>query len=657
MEPAEVPYLPHLFAPLQLGALSVRNRVLISGHQPGLADGGVPGERYIAYQRARAHGGAGLQITGATSVHPTGGYASPAFLQNLDDRIVPGYQRLAEVVHAEGGCILAQLAHAGALGHDAGHELPLWAPSPVPAELYREIPHVMTVDEIAEIVAAFGAAARRVREGELDGVEIQAAYGLLIAAFLSPAANQREDAYGGDLDGRMRFLLEVVDAVRAELGPDQILGIRLPGDERVPGGINLPQMQAIAQRLEATGKVDFLNIIAGTNLDRFERVRHWPPTPAPHGLFVPLAAAIKQVVSIPIFTVGRIVDPRHAEQILAAGQADMVGMTRAHIADPELVAKARAGRFADIRPCVGANVCIARVMDGAELRCIHNPETGREATWGALVPATAPRRIVVIGGGPAGLEAARVAAMRGHRVELFEREGVLGGQLHLWAQSPATAEFGRIIAWQEAQLRALDVTVHLGRAASLDDIRALNPDVVIVATGSHPKRVQLPSQDGGSLSVLAPHEVLAGQATIVARAVVWDEGGGQAALSAAEALAQNGVQVTIVTPGFAVGEDVNVTVRIPLYERLLSVGAVFLPNSRVVAVGDSTVIVRNLYSGTEEAMTGVGLLVAWHGGQADDGLVAQLRGVGISAQAVGDCVAPRRVDIAMAEGAQVARHV
>jgi mycofactocin system FadH/OYE family oxidoreductase 2 len=660
MTPSSHSEFPHLFSALQVGPITLRNRVFVSAHQPGLAEGGLPGERYIAYQRARARGGAALQITGATAVHPTAGYLAPHMLANLDDRIVYGYRRLAEAVHAEGGRILAQLAHGGALGHTVGGELPLWAPSPVAAELYRQIPHEMAREEIAEVVQAFADAAWRVRSGGLDGVEINAAFGLLIAAFLSPYANHRTDEYGGGLDNRLRFCLEVVEAARRGAGPDLIVGVRIPGDERVIGGLDRDQMREVARRLEATGQVDFLNVIAGTNLDRFERVRHWPPTPAPPGLWVELAAGIKQAVKLPVFTVGRITDPRHAERILAAGQADMVGMTRAHIADPEIVRKAAAGRLNDIRPCVGANVCIGRLMDGAAIRCLHSPETGREAEWGPLRPAFRPKQVVVVGGGPAGLEAARVAALRGHSVDLYEREAALGGQLRLWANAPAMRELGKIVDWQAGQLQALGVRVHLSTDVSAEALAALGAEAVVVATGSQPKRASSRWGNVSGPAILSPQAVLAGEAPAARRAVVWDEAGGLPALCAAEALAEAGARVEIVTPGFAVGEDVTLTVRMPLYERLLSAGAAFWPNSRVVAVEPGAVRLQNLYSGQTTRLDEMDLVVDWSGNRADDGLWHALCAAASGAlevRAVGDCVAPRLVENAMAEGAAVAREL
>jgi 2,4-dienoyl-CoA reductase (NADPH2) len=288
----------HLLSPLRIGPKTLRNRVLVTAHVPGLAENHLPSERWIAYHRARTRGGAGLQITGATPVHRSGPLESPLCIQNYDDAIIPGYRKLAAAIHEEGGTFLAQLAHSAQTGSSSDVGRPLWAPSPVPSDLVQQIPHAMTEAEIAEVVAAFGAAACRVREGHLDGVEILGAFGYLLAAFMSPKMNQRTDRYGGSLDNRLRFSLEVVDAVRDAVGPDRIVGMRIPGDEQTEGGLTLADMTAIAKRLAATGKLDYLNVIAGSNSDRLMRWEHWPPTPAPHGLFVHLAAAIKAVVPI-----------------------------------------------------------------------------------------------------------------------------------------------------------------------------------------------------------------------------------------------------------------------------------------------------------------------------------------------------------------------
>nr|NIP75575.1 hypothetical protein [Xanthomonadales bacterium] len=360
---------PHLLSPINIGPKLIRNRVLSTAHVPGIEQGGLPGADYIAYQRARAKGGAGLQISGSATIHRTGSVGQGRSLDNTAPGIVEGYNRLAEAIHAEGGSFLIQLGHAAGTVNDTDVDRPLLAPSAVQSTLIRETPRAMALADIDEIVEAYARATERVRDGGLDGVEILGAFGFLPAAFLSPLSNRREDDYGGSLENRLRFSLRVIEAVRAAAGPDLIVGFRIPGDERVPGGLGVAELQEIAEHLAGTGKLDYLNVIAGTNYDRVQRMEHWPPTPAPHGLYVPLAAGIKPRVAIPVFTTGRITDPLMAEDILARGDADMIGMTRAQIADPDLVAKLQSGRSAEIRPCIGANLCIAQATEGKPLRC------------------------------------------------------------------------------------------------------------------------------------------------------------------------------------------------------------------------------------------------------------------------------------------------
>ncbi len=643
-----------LLSPLDIGRRTVRNRILSTAHVPSLAVDGVPGEAYVAYHRARARGGAGMQTTGAQPVHVSSGRGGQA-VANIDDRVIPGYRLLADAVHAEGGAIVAQLAHYGAgLNADTAGQ-PLWNVSGKAADLYRIQPHAMSIAEIAEVVDAFGAAAGRARAGNLDGIEILAAFGLLIAAFLSPCSNTRTDRYGGSVENRLRFALEVAEAVRGGAGPDLIVGMRIPGDEFVEGGLDIAQMVEIAPRIAASGHIDYLNVIAGTNLDRVHRATHWPPTPAPHGLFVELAVRIRDVVDIPVFTAGRVTDPVMAEEIVASGKADMVGMTRAQIADPELVAKISSGRADEVRPCVGANVCIGRALMGRPIRCLHNPETGRELDWGAAEPAGTPRKIAVIGAGPGGLEAALVAARRGHRVAVYEAESHLGGQFMMRASIPVWSEFMGAIDWRRRILEKLQVPVELGRRIGPEDISGLDADVVVLATGAVPVLPDLPTD--GSVRVVTPHALISEGAGGAVRAVVWDRAGGIVASGAMDAALGMGLSLDIVTPQFAVAEDTDVVRRVPLYERLLSGGARFHPNADVTGIEGGNVLIENVYSLEESRIGPVDLLVAWDGRQAVDGLRGAVEAAGIEVHVLGDALAPRSAEDAFAEGAMVGRRL
>ena len=657
MNPSPHPRFPHLLSPIQVGPKRLRCRVLVTAHEIRLGDGGVPGARYAAYHRARARGGAGLQLTGCTAVHHTGGLGSGGALANVDDAIIDGYRSLSGAVHEEGGVILAQLGHSAATTHATEPGAPVWAPSAVAGQLMRrgQRAHAMSTGEIAEIVAAFGAAAERCRAGGMDGVEILAAFGFLVAAFLSPLANRRTDRYGGSLENRMRFCREVVSVVRDAVGPDGIVGLRIPGDELVEGGLALDEMKAVARAVESDGKVDYLNVIAGTNMDRLLRAEHWPPTPAPHGLYVHFAAGIRSAVeALPVFTVGRITDPDQAERILAAGDADMVGMTRAHIADPDLIAKLREGRPEDIRPCVGANVCIRNGLEGRSIGCIHNPRTGRELTWGDPAPAAQSLDVAVIGGGPAGLEAARVAALRGHRVTLHEQSEHLGGQLRTWTRLATRRELRRIVEWQQRQLERLQVRVRLGhRVMAPEDLEGAG--VVILAAGARPAAVSMEGAAEHGVDLCTAHDVMDSVPVAAASSLVWDQAGGGAAVSAAEHLAETGARVVLVTPSMAVAEDVDITNRVPLYRRLYERSVTMMPNTDVVRVDAQGVVVANVYTGRESTIPGIERVVVSDAAESCDALAGILRGAGRRVVLAGDSVAPRGVDIAMAEGALAAR--
>ncbi len=647
----------HLLSPLQIGPKTVRNRVLITAHVPGLAENGNPGDRYIAYHRERAAGGAGMQVTGATAVHASSGLSKTVALENVDDSIIPGYQKLSQAVHAEGGTILAQLAHYGAMhkSDTAGH--PLWAPSPVAADLARETPHEMSIGEIKEVIESFAQAAVRVRKGGLDGVEVLGAFGLLIAAFMSPYANHRRDQYGGSLKNRMRLALEVINAVRQAVGPDMIVGIRIPGDEMTEGGLDQLAMLEIARVLEASQQLDYLNIIAGTNLDRIMRAAHWPPTPAPHGLFVPLAAAIRKVVTLPVFVTGRITDPHMAEQIMIDGHADMVGMTRAHIADPEIVRKISEGKAKDIRPCDGANVCIARALDGQAIRCLYNTQAGREFERKALGKVRKTKKVAVIGAGPAGLEAARISALRGHEVTIYEKESYIGGQFSMRCAIPAWAEFQKSLDWMRGQLDALSVPIKLGHIFQAEMLKSLNPDAVIMATGATPVNATIDGSDASPIRLINPHDFIMDSNSHWGNVLVWDHAGGIIGAGAQDAVASRVRGFHIVTPCFAVAEDINVIIRVPMYERLLSSGAIFVANSRVLAVDGRDVIVENLYSLDKTRIQDVDTIVAWVGSNANTQLEKHIIGAGVEYFTAGDCVAPRTAELAFAEGAMVGRRV
>jgi 2,4-dienoyl-CoA reductase-like NADH-dependent reductase (Old Yellow Enzyme family)/thioredoxin reductase len=645
----------HLLSPIDVGPFTLRNRVLVTAHVPGVETGGHVNDDYIAYQRAKACGGAALQISGSTAVHRTGAVGAGRGLNASDDSCIDGYRRLANAIHQHDGRFLVQLGHAGANVADTDAGRPLLAPSPIMSRLSRETPKQMTISEIDELIEAHGMAAARVRQGGLDGVELLSAFGYLPAAFLSPYSNTRTDDYGGSVENRMRFLLRTIDAMRTGLGRNHILGVRLPGDEQVTGGLTQSELQDIAALIAQNGQVDYLNIIVGTNYERAGRMDHWPPTPAPHGLFVPLAAGIKSRVALPVFTTGRITDPAMANAIIERGDADMVGMTRAQISDPDLVRKLIEGRPQDIRPCVGANLCVAQAMASKQIRCIHNPMTGREAAWGDAIPTGTPKNVTVIGGGPAGLEAARVAAERGHYVTLYEANDDLGGQFALWAQAPMTREFRKTLTWYRTQLTQLQVRIHTGKRLTPEDVAALDADALILATGARAATPARKGTDPDAIPVADPWQAIADDPT-GQHILINDEGGGRAALSAADALLDKN-RITLVTAEYAIGELVTPTVRAPIYKRLLAGGAVMHPSQEIHAIDGRTVTLRSVHTGDETRIEDIDIVVDWRGGVVETTLQSTVEASGVTYHIIGDCIAPRQVHIAIAEGAMAARAI
>jgi NADPH-dependent 2,4-dienoyl-CoA reductase/sulfur reductase-like enzyme len=507
------------------------------------------------------------------------------------------------------------------------------------------------------VVRAFGDAARRCREGGLDGVELSFAHNHLVDQFWSPLFNRRSDEYGGDLDNRMRFGYEVLREVRRQVGRDFVVGARISGDERIDGGLDAGDMAEIARRLAASGLVDFLSIVGGAAHTASHQAAVVPNMSYPLGVYVPLAAAIKAAVpGMPIFHATRIVDPAHADRVLADGAIDMVGMTRALIADPDLPRKARAGRLDDIRVCVGANEgCIDRIYQGKPVTCVQNPGAGREMELAEPSPAPLAKRVVVVGAGVAGLEAARVARLRGHDVILFERDAEVGGQARIAARAAARAEYGGIVRFLARQVEKLAVDCRLAIDATVDGILAESPDVVIVATGSEPHVPPRPGLD--AKHVVSDRDVLLGSAEVGARVVLVDDVHTQQGLSTAESLLDRGCRVEVISRLFHPGQDIGITSIVPLYTRLFAKGVTLTPHTELVAVEGSAVVVANAYTGAPRRIDGVDTVVLSMGSRSTDALYRALRGRVPSVHAIGDCVAPRGIHHAILEGSRVARAI
>jgi N,N-dimethylglycine/sarcosine dehydrogenase len=651
--------LRSLFTPIQIGRLTLKNRIYSSGHAEAMAEGGRPTERLRHYHAAKARGGCALTIVGgSSSVHASSPAAAWKQIANHDDSIIPDYRMIADAVHRHDCLVFTQLTHLGRRAQsDPESGGLLLAPSQIPERVHREVPHELEVEQIAELVRAFGAAARRCRDGGLDGIEISMAHNHLVDQFWSPLFNERTDEYGGSLENRLRFGLEVLAEVRRQVGRDFVVGTRISGDERTPGGLTGADMAEIARRLAQSGLVDFVSIIGGAAHTFPLQAAAIPNMSFPQGVFLPLATQIKHAVAgMPVLHASRIVDPRHADRIVAEGRVDVVGMTRALIADPDLPRKAREGRLDDIRTCVGANEgCIDRIYQGKAVTCVQNPATGREAELADVRPAPTSRKVVIVGGGVAGLEAGRMAALRGHRVVLLEKASALGGQVLLAARAPARAEYSGIVRYLAAQVRRLGVDVRLSVDATADLVLAEHPDAVVVATGSHPHVPAVPGSDGKH--VVTARDVLGGEARVGANVVVIDDVHTEEALSTAELMLDQGKRVEVISALFYVGQDIGITSVAPLYARLYAKGVVLTPCCELRAIEGSTVVVGNVFSGGERRIESVDTVVLAAGSRSTDALYRALKGQVPALHAAGDCVAPRGVHQAILDGTRVARAI
>ena len=494
------PFFPNLFTPLRIGTFTVRNRILSTAHFTGFGERGLPSERHKDYWGSKARGGIGLIITEVQPVHPTAGIG-PSMIQCYRDGVVEAFKPLVEEIHRAGARFIAQIWHPGksTLVYSVREVV---SSSPIPSPAYGGRPRALKVEEIQELVRSYAESAARMRKAGLDGVEIHCAHGYLPIQFMSPLHNIRTDEYGGSEENRIRFPLEVIKAVRREIGDDFTVGIRITGDELTPGGLTLSDMKRITPRLVSAGNLDYVNVsLGGANVIA--------PMGTPHGAYVYLAEGIKEGVKVPVFCIGRIVDPAMAEEIVTQKRADMVGMTRANMCDPELANKAREGRLGEIRPCIGLMTCWSRTAHPEGITCGLNPSVGREEKV-KITPAIKKKRILVIGGGAAGMEAARVAAERGHTVALYEKEAYLGGQMIIASKTANRAEMKKPVEYYQHQLKRLGVIVHLGTAVTKETIGRENPDEIILASGGLPKGMSIPG--AGSGQVVQGRDVLLGKA-------------------------------------------------------------------------------------------------------------------------------------------------
>ncbi|RJQ30515.1 FAD-dependent oxidoreductase [Candidatus Parcubacteria bacterium] len=648
-----------LFSPIKIGGVELGNRIVWTGHGTGF--GNVMNDSIIAYNVRRARAGVGMIVVGYTSIHPTCRLL-PNELICWDDSVIPGYKKLTRAIHEYDTKIVSQISHVGRQGGSDYSGLHLLAPSPIPDIVYQEVPKQMEPEDIQEIVDSYGNAARRVREGGFDGVEIHSGYGgYLIAQFLSNYSNRRNDEYGGVLENRVRFAVDVINNVRKKVGNDYLVGMQLSGDEFTPRGITIEDAIKIAKIVTDTNKLDYLIIKAGTYFSMNTIV---PDFQHPVGMLVPFASAIKAEISnTRIGTVGRINDPAYAEQVLIEGHADFIGVCRPLISDPDWVKKARGGNLDDIRYCIGCNQgCEQYLFKVRGISCTHNPEVGRELEYDEEnVPRTAiKKRVMVIGGGPAGMKAAEICAKRGQAVTLYEKERELGGNLRLITKLPFRDEFGGIRRFLDNRLRKLDVNINTGVDVDQNMIAESNPDVIIFATGANSTKIGYRQYgldgniDGSNQkNVVTEVEFIRDmhkddfKSRFRGNVVVVDGGENHwRSIGSVVHLADYSRKITYVTPGPFVGHRLPPLSIPPLLLKLYNYSNVSVMTNHILdRINDNSVVVRHLFSNRENVLEDTDMVIVSLDRKANDSLYFKVKEMYKDQTKriirIGDCLAPR----------------
>ena len=664
-----------LWTPFRLRGIELRNRFVMLAHWNGLdAPDGTPTEDLAAYYAARARGGVGLIVTGSHAMHPSG-QMSPNYGRAWDREALPAYRRVVDAVHPHGAHVFAQLTHGGhtTLAHPPRE---LWAPSQMPEPCARYNTVEMGPVEIETVVEGFATSAANMRDAGYDGVEIKVGHDGLLRSFVSPFFNRREDAYGGSFENRMRLPLEVLAAMRDRVGPDWPISVRLCLHEYTPFGYDLDYGLEVARALAASGYVDLFCSDAGSFSCFWMEI---PPAAVPQLVFNDLNAALKRATPLPVVAFGRIKNPLDAERILRQGDADLIGMARQLIADPEFPNKVRDGRLREVRPCIACNnACVFQVMQQHPIRCVQNPEAGRERRRGAVTPAATRRHMAVAGGGPAGLCAAVTLAGRGHRVTLFERESEPGGLIRLAARQPLHAEIGESARHLASEAERLGVDLRLGVEASADAIEALGPDAAVVATGSRPYLPGRDTPDGpsppiateglwASMGGLVPgvaddprvvsvDDVLSGRVEAGQSVVVLDRNAHWEACGTAEYLLEAGRRVEFVTPLAAARVDLEPSNAALFYQRVRPRGLRITVNSDIGSIALDGVVVVDVHTNEERTLRDVDTIVLAIGRRSNDALYRALR-ERLPTFRIGDCRAPRLLQHAIHDGDTIGREL
>lgn len=641
---------PHLSKPITLGAIEVRNRIISTGHMTCMIAGGVPNAAFADYHEARAKGGCGLIITESAAVHPT----SNAYnIQLTDPKAIDALGATAHRVKQHGCRIFGQLGHGGRETHSGtdGSIPPAYGPSAIATERFHVMPRAMSTDMIAEIVAAYGEAARRYEEAGFDGMEIMASHGLLLAQFLNPATNVRDDEYGGSRENRLRILREVIASIRRAVGHRMVVGIRISGDELNEKGLVSDEVLHVCKSLDADGSLDFMDICGGSMTGIGGSIHVVPPMNYDPGYLAPIAKRIRDAVSAAVFVAGRINDPREAERLLAQGYIDMCGMTRAQICDPEMAAKAMRGAVDDIRACIGCNqACIGHMQSGFPISCIQHPETGREAGLGKRTPATRSVKVLVAGGGPAGMKAAAVAAERGHTVILCEQGSELGGQVKLACKLPGRDEFGGIVTNLAHEMKRHGVEVRLNQAVTRELVEAEAPQVLVIATGSRPHTPEDLLLDNAH--VLHATRVLEG-ANTGTRVVIADWRCDWVGLGLAEKLARDGCSVRLAVNGYMAGQSIQQYTRDRWVGDLHKLGVEITPYARLVGADENTGYFQHTASGEPIMFEDMDTLVTATGSQTDHALEREMADWPGEVWIAGDALTPRSCEEAVLEGLKI----
>ena len=649
---------PHVFKPVRLRNKTLKNRVVFGAHTTNMSVNGLPGDAHVEYYRARARGGAAMIVMEPMPPHPAAVLTRGNFL-NSTDEVIPHFARITDAVKAEGAVILQQLYHVGAHGDWDNSWHAGWSPSGGPSFHDSDGSHEMSEAEIEETIESFVHAAIRCRKAGFDGVEVWAAYHCLLDQFWTPFSNTRQDQWGGSLENRTRFSREILRRIRAACGEDFIIGLALNDEPDVQAALSRADMEEIVALHDAERLMDYITCGSGSYFDFYKLM---PTFLYGEKLGVDLAARFKGVVKHALVTAeSHIRTPENANTVLGAGEADLVSIVRGQIADPDLVNKAREGRAEDIRGCISCNQqCWGRRSRDYWISCLINPSTGREAEWGLepYVSSATPRSILVVGGGPAGLEAARVAAMRGHKVVLAEAGPELGGQFRLAGLQPRRGQITDLLTWYTRRLAGLGVEIRYNTYLDADEIAAIGADRVVLATGSQPAGTgfqkalphlpELPGYDPAT--VLSPEDVLTRAVRPGKRVIVLDEGGNWKGCGTAWALAEVGHEVVVITPDGLVGKELQrPAADVPLRQRLAGLGVRFVTDSAIARWGAGGAEVMSLLTGETETIPAETLVVATVN-RADNSLVQTLASLGITAALIGDANAPRTAAAAFYEG-------